>query len=70
MTALALAGLLVTALLAGAGCDKKSTFSLNYMDSFANVVIQVKSFGGMPAPWDDYAPDFTPLRQRNRGDAG
>lgn len=59
MTALALAGLLVTALLAGAGCDKKSTFSLNYMDSFANVVIQVKSFGGMPAPWDDYAPDFT-----------
>jgi hypothetical protein len=59
MTALVLAGLLAAMLAAGIGCGKEDTFSLDYVDSFANVVIQVKSFGGMPAPWDDYAPDFT-----------
>jgi hypothetical protein len=59
LAALVLAGLLAATLAAGIGCGKEDAFSLDYVDSFANVVIQVKSFGGMPAPWDDYAPDFT-----------
>jgi hypothetical protein len=58
-SAFVLAGLLTIALLAVTGCGKSSEISLEYNKSPANVIIQVKTFGGMPAPWDDTVPSFT-----------
>jgi hypothetical protein len=54
-----LAGLLVLTIFTTTGCGKDGGLSLDYSSSPANVIIQVKTFGGMPAPWDDTVPSFT-----------
>lgn len=59
VSAFVLAGLLTITLFAVASCGKNSGISLDYNKSAANVIIQVKTFGGMPAPWDDTVPSFT-----------
>jgi hypothetical protein len=59
MTGLMLATLLATALLMGAGCKKNDEISLAYEKSSIVPVIRARTFGGMPAPWDDEAPWFT-----------
>ena len=59
VSALVLASLVTVTLFAVTGCGKKSEVSLDYDKSPVNIIIQVKSFGGMPAPWDDRIPSFT-----------
>jgi len=59
VSAFVLAGLLAVAPFAMTSCGKTGGISLDYNKSPVNVIIQVKTFGGMPAPWDDTVPSFT-----------
>ena len=61
VAALVLSAILVAAVLTGADCRKRDRdeISLAYEKSSVVPVVRARTFGGMPAPWDDEAPWFT-----------